>query len=705
MNPATAGIKYSSIGKTPSSNGRLGSRTGWLAGANDNGEWMQFDTGFIQSILGIVTQGRMDTEAWVKSYKVAVSKDETTWTWVGCGTVFDANVDHGTRVENLFFESVLARYVRIYPLTWKNSIAMRAGAIVCELPCWKSALGAELEYKFQLSFLSSTMGPDLNPSWGEGDFLPVDSTPNSGFYYKFAEGEGLSLNQGRCINQTAWTIYMHFALDETTGGYKRVLSSGGWGDYGLYVKKYLMLFPKGTHMRCFERIRNGKFYRVYFTRNEDGKLSLYINGAECATGSPPYKDHFQLSPQSVTFFKDDAGEESGGSVKEIKIWDTALNATEIELHSGCQRPEDGKKCIYTVVYNTPVSRTKYTSIREGPGGQLNKGRLNSKLAWCSAVNKKGQYMEIDIGFLQNITGFVSQGRRDASEWVTSYSVKASQDGQTWTDVGCGTEFEGNVDRDAKVQSFLHRPIIAQYLRVYPESWSGGMCMRFGLILCEKPCVGGEMDYDFEGSMMSVTGGPSLDPAWGDGYFDEDGYHFDEGNGMEVETQRCLMNNTISSVYTVHIELSLDKTDRPQMLMSSDGWDQGGIVVDGWLQLAPSGANMVCEEQHLKPGRDYKITMTRTASGIITLYLNGAECATGDPPFFNDYRLKKERVVFFHDDNEKDMDPDGVVRRIVLMKKVRSMDKSSFFFISENICNKTKSKRIVGRLFRRRTLQS
>jgi hypothetical protein len=166
-------------------------------------------------------------------------------------------------------------------------------------------------------------------------------------------------------------------------------------------------------------------------------------------------------------------------------------------------------------------------------------------------------------------------------------------------------------------------------------------MRFGLILCEKPCVGGEMDYDFEGSMMSVTGGPSLDPAWGDGYFDEDGYHFDEGNGMEVETQRCLMNNTISSVYTVHIELSLDKTDRPQMLMSSDGWDQGGIVVDGWLQLAPSGANMVCEEQHLKPGRDYKITMTRTASGIITLYLNGAECATGDPPFFNDYRLKKD----------------------------------------------------------------
>ena len=32
-------------------------------------------------------------------------------------------------------------------------------------------------------------------------------------------------------------------------------------------------------------------------------------------------------------------------------------------------------------------------------------------------------MEIDMGFLQNITGFVTQGRNDADEWVTSYIAK------------------------------------------------------------------------------------------------------------------------------------------------------------------------------------------------------------------------------------------------------------------------------------------
>ena len=669
MNTVAAGTKYSSIGASPLSNGRLGSRTGWVAGANDRGEWMQFDTGFAQSILGVVTQGRRDKEAWVKTFKVAVSKDEKAWTWVGCGRIFDANVDRNSKLETLFYEPVFARYVRIFPETWKNSIGMRAGAVVCELACWNTPLGAELDYKFQLSFLSSTMGPDLNPMWGDGDFSAL-APPDHGFLYKFEKGLGLSLNQERCINQTSWTIFINFALDETSGGYKRVLASSGWGDYGLYVNKYLTMVPKGARMKCLERIRANKFYKLYFTRDEDGNLALYINGAECASGRPPYKDHFQLNPANVVFFKDDSGEDAGGSLKEIKMWDKALNATEIELHSGCKRPKEGKRCKYTVVFNSPVSRTTYSSIRSGsPGRGLGRGRLNSKQAWCAASSSKGQYMEIDIGFLQNITGFVTQGRRDADEWVTSFTVKASQDGSTWTDVGCGTEFEANVDRATKVKSYLHRPMVAQYLRIYPESWSGGMCMRMGFILCEKPCVGGEMDYDFDGSMMSVTGGPSLDPAWGDGFFDEDGYHFKHGNGMEVETQRCLMNNTITTAYTVLIEVKLNNPSRPQILMSSDGWGQGGLVVDGWLQLGPSGTNMVCEEQHFKPGKTYKITMTRSSLGKVTLYLNGAECASGQPPFFSHYRLKKERVVFFHDDNEKNMDPDGVVRRIVMLKKV------------------------------------
>ena len=66
-------------------------------------------------------------------------------------------------------------------------------------------------------------------------------------------------------------------------------------------------------------------------------------------------------------------------------------------------------------------------------------------------------------------------------------------------------------------------------------------------------------------------------------------------------------------------------------------------------------------------------MTRSVSGNIVLYLNGAECQTGSPPFFRHFRLAKERVIFFHDDHEKNMDPNGVVRRIVMLKKALSRE--------------------------------
>ena len=60
------------------------------------------------------------------------------------------------------------------------------------------------------------------------------------------------------------------------------------------------------------------------------------------------------------------------------------------------------------------------------------------------------FMQVDLGFMQNVSGIVTQGRRDADSWVTAYTVKASEDGITWTDVGCGGDIEGNANRGTKV---------------------------------------------------------------------------------------------------------------------------------------------------------------------------------------------------------------------------------------------------------------
>ena len=60
--------------------GRLNSKAAWCAANSKVGEWMQMDTGSLQSIVGITTQGRRDSSDWVTGFKVQVSIDGMAWT-------------------------------------------------------------------------------------------------------------------------------------------------------------------------------------------------------------------------------------------------------------------------------------------------------------------------------------------------------------------------------------------------------------------------------------------------------------------------------------------------------------------------------------------------------------------------------------------------------------------------------------------------
>ena len=97
------------------------------------------------------------------------------------------------------------------------------------------------------------------------------------------------------------------------------MTSRGWGDYGLYVNKYLELSPAGAHMRCSEPMRTDTWYKMYMTRDEEGLLKLFLHGAVCAEGNPPYKDHYQIQHGSLVFFKDDGDENTGGALRRIAV--------------------------------------------------------------------------------------------------------------------------------------------------------------------------------------------------------------------------------------------------------------------------------------------------------------------------------------------------------------------------------------------------
>jgi hypothetical protein len=120
--------------------------------APPNNQWLAMDTGSVRSIKGVATQGRGDNayDQWVKSYKVSVSNDASSWTPVDGGRTFTGNVGAGDAVvRNDFAAVVSARYVRIEPVTWEVWISMRAGVFfeeerctVCDAGTYKTGMGS-----------------------------------------------------------------------------------------------------------------------------------------------------------------------------------------------------------------------------------------------------------------------------------------------------------------------------------------------------------------------------------------------------------------------------------------------------------------------------------------------------------------------------------------------------------------------------------
>ena len=70
-----------SAGK-PAKNGRLNYTSGpsWCAGTSDTNPYLQIDLQTLHIICAVSTQGNSQADQWVKTYKLQLSTDGTTWT-------------------------------------------------------------------------------------------------------------------------------------------------------------------------------------------------------------------------------------------------------------------------------------------------------------------------------------------------------------------------------------------------------------------------------------------------------------------------------------------------------------------------------------------------------------------------------------------------------------------------------------------------
>ncbi|XP_054989879.1 adipocyte enhancer-binding protein 1 [Sorex araneus] len=135
-------------------------------------------------------------------------------------------------------------------------------------------------------------------------------------------------------------------------------------------------------------------------------------------------------------------------------------------------------------------------LRHGLGAQ--RGRLNMQAgateddyydgAWCAEDDARTQWIEVDTRRTTLFTGVITQGRdsRVHDDFVTSFFVGFSNDSQTWVMYTNGYEemtFHGNVDKDTPVLSELPEPVVARFIRVYPLTWNGSLCLRLEVLGC------------------------------------------------------------------------------------------------------------------------------------------------------------------------------------------------------------------------------
>lgn len=101
----------------------------WCARLNNQQQWAQISSINIEKWTGVLTRGAPIIDQWVTQYRVSYSLNGVDWTFVDNGKLFSGNSDRDTRVRNDFQRPVLARTIRIHPVSWNGHISMRFDAI------------------------------------------------------------------------------------------------------------------------------------------------------------------------------------------------------------------------------------------------------------------------------------------------------------------------------------------------------------------------------------------------------------------------------------------------------------------------------------------------------------------------------------------------------------------------------------------------
>jgi len=106
--------------------------------------------------------------------------------------------------------------------------------------------------------------------------------------------------------------------------------------------------------------------------------------------------------------------------------------------------------------------------------------INSYQGWSAATNDANQYIVLNYSTPAYITGILTQGRQNTSQWVKAATIEVSLDGINWRTVLTNTLL--NTDQTTIKTTLFPNVEYAQYVRVRPTDWANHITMRLGLLI-------------------------------------------------------------------------------------------------------------------------------------------------------------------------------------------------------------------------------
>lgn len=101
-------------------------------------------------------------------------------------------------------------------------------------------------------------------------------------------------------------------------------------------------------------------------------------------------------------------------------------------------------------------------------------------SYIPAVNRNGEWVQVDLGRTREVGGIATQGRKWGGCWWKSYTVLYSNDANNWSPYMAGgvtATILANKDGNSRVNNIL-TPFVARYVRLTVTDFYNWPCLRF-----------------------------------------------------------------------------------------------------------------------------------------------------------------------------------------------------------------------------------